>query len=613
MEANKQARTAINNLFQLMNVTKVICVDDVYARPVELNRIIGLCSCIDAEIAQSVPGLEAIPFEEHRETWIEVLTIVWDGLERNEQVEINRKLTYKALYSAPAGQEASEADRDAYIDRDVKAANVLNDLLDEKIFSELSLTEWRQQRNRILDEIENGKTLFLFDEDLSGDGGSDTEGINLIQDVLSAAGEQNALCGLLSHKFSSSQEFRVWERFKGLGLDQDRVVPLSKDLLYGDPVSFARRVKLTVLNPDCKNLRQRVSGIIKAAQGAAHEAVDEINIYDFDHIVFKASNKEGIWEPDTLFRLFGLFQRRESRKIAKSDTDLHDLAAKIRTVSGISTDSDIEGLEGCSTEIGGQDEEASDVGEIPEPAHLSSWQIQRLEFYEEGDYINSYHLPVELGDIFEKTSGEKSGSKYFLLGQPCDLMVRTTLGGKRRPAITDVILAEIVDEIPRDEKGNIKQPDAYFELPYFNKFTGGSQYIDLRETHHVRLFVLDLCVFNKAGAATFSTDDACANDIVVAWKSHHRKVKSTVREAVNKYGKLNEWKRKAQLSDDYLKLTIPKSSDKELFEGTIDVEKKSLSYDCKRVERLGQLQAAAALLKYSNFNSRPAFDLDFGK
>jgi hypothetical protein len=59
MEANKKARTAIDELFKLMNVKKVVCVDDVYVRKVDAETIIGLCSCLSAEAAQSVKGLES--------------------------------------------------------------------------------------------------------------------------------------------------------------------------------------------------------------------------------------------------------------------------------------------------------------------------------------------------------------------------------------------------------------------------------------------------------------------------------------------------------------------------------------------------------------------------
>lgn len=106
-----------------------------------------------------------------------------------------------------------------------------------------------------------------------------------------------------------------------------------------------------------------------------------------------------------------------------------------------------------------------------------------------------------------------------------------------------------------------------------------------------------------------------------AWGKYHIKILENSKEVIENYLKLQKMREqynkrrepKNHASDKLLGLAIPKSSDPELFVGTIDIATKTLSYDCKRVERLCQAHAAALLTKYSNFSSRAAFDLDFGR
>ena len=59
----------------------------------------------------------------------------------------------------------------------------------------------------------------------------------------------------------------------------------------------------------------------------------------------------------------------------------------------------------------------------PSPGAL---RIQRYETYESDGELNGFHVPIELGDIFEKVTNRR---RYILLMQPCDLMVRGN--GKR--------------------------------------------------------------------------------------------------------------------------------------------------------------------------------------
>jgi hypothetical protein len=64
------------------------------------------------------------------------------------------------------------------------------------------------------------------------------------------------------------------------------------------------------------------------------------------------------------------------------------------------------------------------ISQIATPTQITpsfnTWKIQRMELYEDSEYLNPYCLPIELGDIFEKSGG--ASKQYILLSQACDLM-----------------------------------------------------------------------------------------------------------------------------------------------------------------------------------------------
>ena len=125
----------------------------------------------------------------------------------------------------------------------------------------------------------------------------------------------------------------------------------------------------------CSLMNLEVERIIDGSINEAKRALSRMTIYDYEKIVFESSRREGVWEPDTMFRLFGMFQHRESRIAAKGDQQLEAIAGRIRSISNAS---------------------AYKLGAEPRHPYL----IQRLEMYEEPEHLNAYHLPTELGDIY---------------------------------------------------------------------------------------------------------------------------------------------------------------------------------------------------------------------
>jgi len=615
METSKieEAKAVINKLLDALGITRIICVDDVYIQSITFGDALGVLNDLGLETAQTTIG-GGIRLSTDDDIRTEQFREHWESLSRDQQQDLFQRL------SGEIGEGSIQAGFDA---QDIEAADMLQTLFEGREFHAKSLTAWKIQRRQYFEEARIHKTLFLFDENLTRDGGAATGGRTLIREVLALDETRTSMCGLLSHNIRPESEYDIWGAFTGpdYDFDPDRVIPVSKSYLQNNPLTFAQRIKLTILNPHCKNLRSKASRIISQAQKEAQKKIEQISVYDFEQIVFKASNKEGLWEPDTLFRLYGLFQRLEARQRAKGNKKLHNLSAIIRSVSAVPIAGEFSEVNECK---------AGDSKNIPaEIAPMDTqlrpqrpWAIQRLELYESADYLNGYHLPIELGDIFEKTSGPKrKRGKYILITQPCDLMVRTETG-KRRSVITEGVLAKIVDDLPIDKKNGLpKQQDMHYELRYFDTSSGDPHYVSFLETYLIKLCVLDLCVFWEDGEAKIGLKDKSPRNIIPAWGKYHDTLLGNAKEIIENYSKLQKMRElynkrrepKNHASDKLLRLAIPKSSDPELFIGTIDTAKNILIYDCKRVERLCQAHAAALLTKYSNFTSRAAFDLDFGR
>lgn len=254
------------------------------------------------------------------------------------------------------------------------------------------------------------------------------------------------------------------------------------------PILFAQTLKFAALSPDFAELKRKTKEIIEEADTAAANRVEEVSIYD--HIVFQVSADEGIWEPDMLFRLHAMFHRLESRRLAHDGGNLEAIAAKLRAVSGIPTKCDLW------------------------PPPQSAWSLQREELYESDAYINKNYLPVELGDIFERT-GAESAKKYIVLAPPCDLMVRSK--GRREPELQRVPLAEIVPETPKMNASSRVME----EMPYFDGLRTKKWFVKLKAIHYVRACILDLCVFNQDGISKLVVNGNVPSAVRPAWGARH--------------------------------------------------------------------------------------------
>jgi len=572
----EKARTAIESILNTLKVARVVYVDDVNDKSISMEDIIACAQGLEKDSLLNVfPELASIP--DDQDVLATKIREVWAQLDAAVQV----KRGHAVILAAHRHDDGREPSDENY-------ASILSELIPNDKLDSLSPAQWEEQKEQLLQDSKNQSTLFLFDQDFTRTGGGSKEGINIIKLLLAKENTESLICGLLTHTITPEEQPQQWIYLsEEYGIPRDRFLVIPKLHLSDDPILFAQILKLTALSPNFSELKCKTKEIIKKAIDAAEKRVDDVSIYDLNHIVLQEPAKEGLWEPDMLFRLHAMFHRLESCRLAHEGGELETIAAKLRVVSGIPAESALLS------------------------AFSSAWKLQHEELYESGDYINKNYLPLELGDIFEKTTGN-SVKKYILLAQPCDLMVRSS--GERSPELCRVPLAEIV--LP--DKTPDKTPYYWEEMPYFDTSPDKKWYVKFKYVHFVRAYLLDLCVLNQDGEAKLTVDEKAPSGIRPAWKKRYNFLSSYWRKEIHKadvlapetrdQGAVRQYKEKIKDFRDRL-------FDDELFKGRLigTGDGRSITYNCKRIERLSRTRALGLLMSYTATLARPAYDLTFGQ
>lgn len=571
-----QAQASLSSILDALVVARVVYVDDANDETVSVEDVIAGAHGLDAtSLLTAFPELgDSIP--DDRDVLTAKIREIWGRLDPQVQSERG-----KAVVVAARRHDGNETD-------DVADVSILSQLIPREKLVCMSPTQWEAQKDQLLQDSRAQRTLFLFDRDFSGAGGDSDGGIKIIASLLARNDTESLICGLLTHTVTPETQPQQWVELSAAhGIPRDRFVVIPKLHLSKAPILFAQTLKFAALSPDFTELKRRTKEIIAKAATVSAARVDDVSIYDLDHIVFQVSAEEGLWEPDMLFRLHAMFHRLESRRLAHDGGALESIAAKLRTLSGIPTRSDL----------------------LPTPD--SSWALQREELYEHKDYINKNHLPLELGDIFERTDSNID-KKYILLAQPCDLMVRGK--GEREPELKRIPLVELV----AIENEN-KIPKYSEEMPYFDESPSRRWFVKLKAVHFLRSCILDLCVFNEDGIARLTLGGDPPSGIRPAWKARHNIIARHWNKSVRKADILKPAENDHQLVRQFKdQINVRSLSgiffDDDLFRGNIteDGGVRSVTYNCKRVGRLSRARSIGLLMSYTATLGRPAYDRDFG-
>ena len=267
--------------------------------------------------------------------------------------------------------------------------------------------------------------------------------------------------------------------------------------------------------------------------------------------------------------------RREARRRLHQDEALSSDVAEARRISG------------CYDSLG-------DVAASP-PRSPKALEIQRFETYEAPEDLNRFHLPIDLGDIFERISTRK---RYMLLVQPCDLMVRQ--GGRRTYEAKYRRTGALVELA--DNRG--KRPDGWGELPFYDEATGEPAFANYAKVHHALLSILDLCAFRADGVAEINLDHDCPNVAIQPWRERYEGLRELYEKALKRCSDLAG----GQAGRELQELVFPRLSATAQVVGA--ARGRTVAYDLKRVGRLRRPWSGALLTEFTQYQARAAFEPD---
>jgi len=562
------AQSTLTDLLAAEGIRRVICVDDYYSRNQTLDGLLERTRALEDNLLPECFPEELIAPARMGDGQIDVdvletgLGVWWeaagDGDKQQVLVAVEARSTDQ--------EEATEA----------VVMTALHKMLGATPLTQLTLAQWRIQSTELL--LEKAKTLLLFDKIFSREGIDNAQiAVEAIRDALDRSTAKKLLCGLLTTTTAINEEYGEWQSLKSqYNLDTERVIVISKARLGDDPLGFPRAVKMTILAPHRRQMLSRSAKILRAAHLTALKKVDAVTPYDFEHVVFRRSAEEGVWEPDTLFRIYGVYARREARAQARADTQLQKVISASRNLAAIST--------------------ISSSGE-----EITSWKLQHDEMYEDPEHLCAFHLPLDLGDLFET----ETGKQFMLLAQPCDVMIRKN--GKRAGYVTSFWVVEVLNAQPSQRIG-------VYELPYYNPASGASAWVSFKDRSAVSPSVLDLCVYQPNGACKFVLDEACPVDVIEPLRRRHPLLSKEFKRSLELVSIVeNTFAGKVRADDtkQVSSLLLRFGVGNTLIRGEVEAQN-TLAFGFRRIGRLCPPWSVALLGDFAQFIARAAFEMDLG-
>ncbi|RFM27141.1 hypothetical protein [Deminuibacter soli] len=486
------AETLLTNIAEILSklsIKKVYFVDDAIKLPIDKATFIGLVRTIIGE--NKMDQLRELSIQNALDLTLEDdilpehIDSTWDNIKPRKQLSY-----YKKAYELVGEPQAIN---------DLNVANNVKEFFADGVLICLTPNEWIDQRDAILQGLPEGeRILVLFDQDLklAGDPFTVTKGEDLILEVKNRNIPDKIIATLFTHTTTDianelTDRQVICENGKGLSVVDFFL--LSKSRLNKHDL-FTDGIKKACLNTFCEVIKDRTITIIEEAQAKTIERLRTFDTYDFDHTVFKTSSTEGVWEPETLLRITDVLFKDNVRELMNDGnyvSQVNDTICSAKEVSNI--------------EIA-----IKDAKPVP---YNKKFELRHQELFESDKHLNELRRPIDNGDIFVITDGEKKNKHYILVAQECDMMVRGDNGKRGSESaifleIEKLSSEQLFTEMKRKYEGEIKKKkfanhffaDKY-QLEYFERGTDKNGLVHFKKDIVIALNVLDLIVFNSTGEA----------------------------------------------------------------------------------------------------------------
>jgi hypothetical protein len=573
-EAEEAAEHALAKLFRAAGIKRIVCVDDVFAASLEqlLEQLAGFSPEERAQVLGGDPGDFAA-----EDVWQLRTRERWEASTQSEQSSLVDKAFAIGAGSEPVARGAIDA---------------LTRVLPQSLHLQgLSLKEWNEQREQLIEGVAQAPTLILVDQDFSHEGASADEGQRVITELEKALACAQAgdyvYYGLLTNTATPEEEQeRRNEIVAAGGVDAMRLVVISKrNLDEEELVRFAGRLRVALLAPALAGLTNAVTEAVRGEQEQALKRASEMAPEEMEHMVFGTSERDGDWPPDTLLRVFSAMQRSGVR-------------AKLRTAGPVlATTAHLEALRALS--IDGKSADAALPAETDPrretPAHPEAEGILREEIYDGAEHVNGLHLPIELGDLIEQPTKKRL---WVVVAQPCVLVVRKK--GEREPELTHATVARLTDAQANDGSRIDR-----FVLPHY-EYKSKPMTVHLGRVGYPRAFILDTCVLNEDGVARLHVGTTSTTQLLPHWASRLKRIEKIGNSLLERVISLKSDKLTPELIvGHYREDPFPPVQ--------VDDEQRLFEWDARRVGRVGEPYARALLSRFHQYQARDAFLSDLAE
>jgi len=496
--------------------------------------------------------------------WKQEFLSLWEDLDCDQRSNIFEEL----LGLVPSDQKESLIDQ---LFPDSLSSLVPN--IPVRKFAPSAWNEARELISNYLNQDEASYVLCLVDYDLRGDTRhSSSDGAELLKRALNEVQSERVLWGILSQTFPINEELTRGKEFgRSKSIPLSKFLPLSKQRL-SDKTQFVAGLRLALLMLSCATLTREVAAASEKATKTAQSVLEDISVHEFYHVVLKNSEDEGIWEVETLLRLFNIYRSNYERTyIYHNRRQLNEWTRRIRNLI------------------------LPDGPEIPQTGDAS--KHNKAECYDSDTTLNAFHLPLELGDILQR-----GGQYYIVLGQPCDLAMRKE--GRRSSKY--VTLVPVRYDEPKDNQRQTTAP-----LEFFGP-TGERAFAYFKHAQIISLDILDLIVFNAEGKCVFTVGQECPQELHGPWQKRFEQLKhiyekkarelEDLRSAISGLDKRTRDLIWSQALNTISMPTIP---------NILSYQDGQFDFGFKRIARYRAPRVTTLLQQWAAFLSRPAFERPF--
>jgi hypothetical protein len=563
-------------LFEELQIQKIVVVDDELQKPLDAALITRILDDTPAAAEAVSPYFPDVDLSEANLNRFEQVTAMLQPLDANARDAISAAL-------AALSSEAADIDIPQSV-RDLAPADFPIEYLTPE--------EWAARREELLAACTaEARTLFLFDQEMDGNGGQDfPKGTQIIAGL--AEQDRGAFgtrwfCGILSHTLDKGAEVSTWRELAAKEeLSLELFMPISKQNLR-DGDAFYGAVYRTVINIYTERMKAIAKPSFETALADALIEFTNLDPIDFEHMIVNSSGGEGVSELETLLRLYSIVHRDRVKKEILKEENLSNFLLAARAVKKV-----------------------ADVRRsLPDVAGKRLAQLRFSELYETGELINSFRDPLRNGDLFE-VGNATSLKLWVLIGQPCDLMVRKKGDRAYEDNFKVAVLAPV-------KKGKLGEPPTIkpgygFTLERFDHSGQQSAFVSFADATPVDLNVLDLAVLRSDGKCEIDglASEAIEGFASIAWDERAKRLKKCYKAVANKV----EAVRKKDGDDRAKEIAgylLPPVAPASAFRKFGTYEQGTFAYKVKRWGHIREPWATSLLAAFSRYLARDAHEHDF--